>query len=133
MRTLFSAIAMFGLVLGARSADADKGPVVTADCKTAITSSTVGGFGIRVISGGFTPGMQAYIHELPSTNSKTKDPVLFGAVNVKFGIKPMNNTVEMVLVSTDAASQFQLSIKKAKTSGGQNTATLIKAELGGKK
>lgn len=119
-----------GLVMSARPSRADNVAVV-ADCKSAITSSMVGGYGIRIVSGGFTPGVLAYVHELPSTNSKTKQARVVATLNVKQGVKPMNNTVEMNVVSDEADATFQLVIKKAKTAGGEFTATLEKSKVSG--
>ncbi len=133
MRLVCSVIAVLSLVLGPRSSRADDGPVVVADCKTQIRSSMVGGLGIRLVAGGYTPGMQAYVHVLPSTNGKPKGAGLVGALNVKLGQKPMNNTVAMVVVNNDGASKFELTISKQKTIGGQNTATLLESEVNGTK
>jgi hypothetical protein len=132
MRLVFSTIVLSALVT-ARPGNADNGATVVADCKTAIRSSSAAGYGIRIVNGGFTPGMQAYVHELPSTNSKTKDAGFFAALNVKYGVKPANNTIEMVVVSEQQGSTFQLEIKKAKTTGGEYTASLQASDLAGKK
>src|SRR5438874_507632 len=123
---------IFALCLLAVAARADSGPTVIADCKTAITASAFGGYSVRIVSGGFTPGMQAYIHGLPSTNAKSKDATFIGALNVKQGAKPANDTTQLIFVGDDPSATFSLDIKKAKTSGGQSTATLQKSQVGGK-
>jgi hypothetical protein len=128
MRTLLPAITFTLLALGARASNADKATVVV-DCKTAITLSTVGGIGIRVVTGGA-------ISECKRTSMRCRrqiqdqEPTLVSAVNVKYGMKPMNNTVAMNIVSEDAATKFQLVVKKAKTAGGENTASFEKTEPG---
>jgi hypothetical protein len=133
MRLVFSAILLSSVILAAGPSRADNRATVIADCQTALKSSASAGYSIRVVSGGYTPGMQAYIHALPSTNSKTKDATFAAALNVKYGVKPMNNTVEMVIVSDQSGATFQLEINKAKTTGGDFTATLQKSEIGGTK
>ncbi|HEX2685650.1 MAG TPA: hypothetical protein VHN14_03490, partial [Kofleriaceae bacterium] len=98
MRYLTSTVVFSIFALSARASSADKATVV-ADCKTAITTSTTAGIGIRVVTGGVVPGMQAYIHGLPSTNSRTKKATFAGAVEVMDGSKPTSHTVELVIVS----------------------------------
>jgi hypothetical protein len=134
MRLVTSAITLSILVLTAGQSRADKATVV-ADCKTAITSSTAAGIGVRVVTGGAIPGMQAYVHEMPSTNSKTHLATLIGALEVKHGVKPDNNTVEVTFVGVDPTSKFQLVVKRQKTTAGAeftSTATFDKTEVGGK-
>jgi hypothetical protein len=133
MRLVTSAITLSILVLTAGQSRADKATVV-ADCKTAITSSSAAGIGVRVVTGGAIPGMQAYVHAMPSTNSKTHLATLIGALEVKHGVKP-NNTVEATFVGVDPTSKFQLVVKRQKTTAGDEftaTATFDKTELGGK-
>jgi hypothetical protein len=128
----FTSVAIFSvLALAARTSSADKATVI-ADCKTAITTSNAAGIGIRVVTGGAIPGMQAYVHELPSTNSKTKVATFVGAVEVKYGNKPTNNTVEVAIVSADPSKKFNLTINKEKTSRGESTAVLQGTESGRK-
>jgi hypothetical protein len=42
---------------------------VVADCGAALRSSGSAGYGIRIVSGGYVAGMQAYVHTLAATNS----------------------------------------------------------------
>src|SRR5512140_1783742 len=137
MRLVTSAITLSVLVLTAGQSRADKATVATvvADCKTSITSSTAAGIGVRVVTGGAIPGMQAYVHDMPSTNSKTHLATLVGALEVKHGVKPNNNAVEAIFVGVDPTSKFQLVVKRQKTTAGNvftATATFDKTEVGGK-
>ena len=131
MHYLICSIMFSVLALVPRASSADKATVI-ADCKTAITSSTAAGIGIRVVTGGVVPGMQAYVHELPSTNSRTKEATFVAAVAVMYGMKPTNNTVEMSIVATDPSRKFNLTIRKEKTSTGDSRAVLEQAGLGGR-
>jgi hypothetical protein len=131
MRYLASAVIFSGLALAAHASSADKATVV-ADCKTAITSSTAAGIGIRVITGGAIPGTQVYVHELPSTNSRTKKATFVGAVEVKYEIKTNGNTIETVIVPTDPSQKFRLTIRKERVPNGESRAVLEQAELGGR-
>ncbi len=114
MRILVAALLCLSATAAAEPAS------IVADC-------AANGVAVRVVTGGAVPGMQAYVHEV----SKGKATFL-GAVDVKYGIKPHNNTVEMNLVGEGTAA-FQLVIAKAEAAGGARKATLIKGEVGGKK
>jgi hypothetical protein len=131
MHYLAPAILFSGLALATRVNRVDKATVVV-NCKTAITSSTAAGIGIRVVTGGAIPGMQAYVHELPSTNSRTKEATFVGAVEVKYGIEPTNHTVAMVIVPTDPTKKFNLTISNEATANGEFKAVLGQAKLGGR-
>jgi hypothetical protein len=89
---ILSAIAFILFVAPTGLARADNKSTVVADCNTAITASAFGGYGVRIVSGGAVPGMQAYVHLLPSTNSKTRGATFVGAFNVKTGAKPADDT-----------------------------------------
>jgi hypothetical protein len=130
MRYLASAVVFAGLALAAHESSADKATVV-ADCKTAITSSTAAGIGIRVVTGGAVPGTQAYVHALPSTNSRTKVATFVGAVEVRSETRTIGNAVETVIAATDRSRTFHLTIRR-ETAYSEPRVVLDRAELGGR-
>jgi hypothetical protein len=72
--------------------------------------------------------MQAYIHGLPSTNSKTGNASFVGALNVH----RVDPTADK-FVSDESSSTFELDIKTGKTSSGETVATLQKSNVNGRK
>ena len=115
---VFSSILAF-----AGTSNADKASVI-ADCKTA--SGT--GIAVRVVTGGAIHGMQAYVHEL---GTGAKSATLVGELEVRYGSKAKDGGVEVTIVGSEAASKFQLLVKKDKV-GSEHKATFDKTQVGGK-
>ena len=104
---------------------------VVADCGAALRSSGSAGYGIRIVSGGYVPGIQAYVHTLAATNS----PGGFtGMVNVEQRSTPKNGTTVMILGNTSGEKNvFELAISTETVGDGSHVAKLNKLELGGTK
>jgi hypothetical protein len=102
---------------------------VVADCGAALRSSGSAGYGIRIVSGGYVAGMQAYIHTLAATNS----PGGFTAmVNVEQRSTPKNGAIVMILGNTSGEKNaFELQINAQTVTDGCHVAMLNKLELNG--